>query len=77
MSETEAEVSRIRARLAELRREEEQKLKALAELQQFYLEARSDEEREKVRLAVAEIRELSRKSRQEIRDLNQKLAKKQ
>lgn len=72
-ADKEAETLRIRARLAELRNEEEQKLKALAELQQYYVEARSDEEREKVRQAVAEIRELSKKARQEIRELNAQL----
>ena len=73
--EKETEVSRIRARLAELRGEEEQKLKALAQLQQYYVDARSDEEREQVRQAVAEIREISKKARQEIRELNTQLAK--
>lgn len=69
------EFLRIQDRLAELRHEEEQKLKALAELQQYYVDARSDGDRDKVKAAVAEIRELSKTTRQEIRALNAELSK--
>ena len=61
---------RIQERLTFLRKEEEEKLKALAELQQIYLAANSDQQRDTVKLAVAEIRELSRKTREELRSLN-------
>ena len=68
------EFVQIHKRLAELRKEEEDKLKALAELQQYYVSANSDLQREQVKQAVAQIRELSRKTREEIRSLNTRLA---
>jgi hypothetical protein len=64
------EFLRIHERLAFLRKEEELKLKALAELQQIYVAAASDHEREMVKHAVGEIREISKKTREEIRALN-------
>ena len=68
------EFVRVQNRLAELRHDEELKLKALAELQQYYVNARSDADRDKVKAAVAEIRELSKKTRQEIHTLNAELS---
>jgi len=64
------EFIRIHERLAFLRNEEELKLKALAELQKVYASANSDQQRDLVKDAVAQIRELSRKTREEIRALN-------
>jgi hypothetical protein len=64
------EFLRIQERLAYLRKEEEDKLKALAELQAVYVSANSDEQREMVKQTVGQIRELSRKTREEIRSLN-------
>jgi hypothetical protein len=64
------EFLKIQERLAFLRNEEELKLKALAELQQVYLAATSDERREMVKQAVGQIREISKKTREEIRALN-------
>ena len=66
---------RIHARLNELKREDEQKLQALAELQQYYNAAGSDKEREKVRSAVAQIREISRQTREDIRLLKIELSR--
>lgn len=66
---------KIHERLHELKREDEQKLQALAELQQYYNAAGSDEEREKVRSAVAQIREISRQTREEIRVLKIELSR--
>ena len=64
------EFLRIQQRLTFLRKEEEDKLKALAELQTVYVSANSDEQREMVKQMVGQIRELSRKTREEIRSLN-------
>ncbi len=69
------EFIRIQGRLKFLRGEEEAKLRALAELQQAFLAANTDLEREKVSYAVANIRELSRKTREEIRSLNSEIIK--
>ncbi len=63
----------IQQRLSELRREEEAKLMALAELQKAYLAANSDSQRDAVKETVGKIRELSKIHRQEIRELNQQL----
>ena len=63
----------IQRRLRDLRFEEDAKLRALAELQQVYLSANTDEERDLVKDAVAKIRDLSRVTRQEIRDLNNRI----
>ena len=63
----------IQRRLQELRFEEDAKLRALAELQQVYLSANTDQERDLVKEAVAQIRELSRATRLEIRELNNRL----
>ncbi len=63
----------IQRRLRDLRFEEDAKLRALAELQQVYLSANTDEERDLVKDAVAKIRDLSRATRQEIRDLNNRI----
>ena len=49
------------------------KLNALAELQKAYLSANTDEQRDMVKDAVAQIREISRKTREEIRALNSKI----
>jgi hypothetical protein len=67
------EFLQIQRRLKDLRFEEDAKLRALAELQQVYLSANTDQERELVKEAVARIRELSRTTRQEIRELNNRL----
>ena len=67
------EFVRIHERLAFLRHEEEMKLKALAELQQVYVSANTDQQRDLVKNAVAQIREISRKSREEIRSLNSRV----
>jgi regulator of sirC expression with transglutaminase-like and TPR domain len=64
------EFLRIQERLVFLRGEEEMKLKALAELQQVYVSASTDQQRDLVKEAVAQIREISRKTREEIRALN-------
>jgi hypothetical protein len=64
---------RIEERLAFLRKEEEQKLLALGELQKAYVAANSDAERDMVKITVGKIRELSRATRTEIRSLNQEL----
>jgi len=68
------EFLRIQRRLRELHHEENVKLQALAELQQVYLSANSDAEQDMVKQAVAQIRELSRTTRTEIRELNSKIA---
>ena len=67
------EFLQIQQRLAFLRREEEEKLKALAELQAVYVSATSDQQRNMVTDMVAQIRELSRKTREEIRSLNTRI----
>src|SRR5262245_21872976 len=67
------EFLRIHERLAILRKDENLKLNALAELQKAYLAANTDEQREMVKDAVAQIREISRKTREEIRSLNNKI----
>jgi regulator of sirC expression with transglutaminase-like and TPR domain len=67
------EFLRIQERLAVLRKDEDMKLKALAELQKAYLAANTDEQQEMVKYAVAQIREISRKTREEIRALNSKI----
>jgi regulator of sirC expression with transglutaminase-like and TPR domain len=67
------EFLRIQERLAVLRKDEDMKLKALAELQKAYLAANTDEQQEMVKDAVAQIREISRKTREEIRALNSKI----
>jgi hypothetical protein len=64
------EFLRIHERLAYLRNEEENKLTALAELQKTYLAANTQEQQEMVKQMVGQIRELSRKTREEIRSLN-------
>ena len=64
------EFLRIHERLAYLRTEEENKLKALAELQKSYLAANTEQQQELVKVTVGQIRELSRKTREEIRALN-------
>ncbi len=64
------EFLRIHERLAYLRAEEENKLKALAELQKTYLAANTERQQEMVKNTVGQIRELSRKTREEIRALN-------
>jgi regulator of sirC expression with transglutaminase-like and TPR domain len=64
------EFLKIQERLAFLRKEEDLKLKALAELQQIYVAAASDQEREMVKQAVGQIREISKKTREEIRAFN-------
>ena len=67
------EFLQIQERLAFLRNEEELKLKALAELQKAYLSANTEQQQEMVKGAVAQIREFSRKTREEIRALNSKI----
>lgn len=67
---------RIHRRLAELRGEEEAKLKALADLQKMYLAANSDPQREAVKEMVGKIRELSRQHRLEMRALNDEIQQK-
>jgi hypothetical protein len=64
---------RIQERLAELRKEEEAKLNALADLQKAYNSASSDAERENVKQIVGKIREISRTARVEIRELKQQI----
>jgi hypothetical protein len=64
------EFLRIHERLAYLRKEEENKLTALAELQKTYLAANTEQQQEMVKNMVGQIRELSRKTREEIRSLN-------
>lgn len=66
---------RIQYRLAQLRKEEEDKLKALADLQQAFLSATTEKETETVRKTVGEIREISRAAREEIRQLIGELQK--
>jgi hypothetical protein len=68
------EFLQIQRRLRELHHEENVKLQALAELQQVYLSANSDAERDMVKQAVAQIRELSKATRTQIRELNSKIA---
>jgi len=63
----------IQIRLAELRKDEDGKLVALAELQKAYLAATTDDEKEMVKETVGRIRELSRITRVEIRALNQEI----
>jgi len=70
------EFLRIQERLIILRNEEDLKLKALAELQQVYVAAGSDEQREMVKQAVGQIREISKNTREEIRALNSTLVQK-
>ena len=70
------EFLQIHQRLAELRAEEEAKLKALADLQKMYLAANSDAQRDAVKETVGKIRELSRQHRQEIRLLNDRIQQK-
>jgi hypothetical protein len=79
LSEIESEITkhmpldeflRIHERLAYLRKEEEDKLSALAELQKTYLSANTEQQQEMVKNMVGQIRELSRKTREEIRSLN-------
>jgi hypothetical protein len=67
------EFLQIQRRLKDLRFEEDAKLRALAELQQVYLSAYTDQERDLVKEAVGKIRELSRSTRQEIRELNNRI----
>lgn len=69
------EFIRIHERLEQLRQEEEDKLKALAELQKAYLAAGTEWEQDQVRSAVGQIRELSRKTREEIRSLNSEIVR--
>ncbi len=57
-------------RLAELRSQEDEALKALAQLQQAYLAAATDQQRDAVKTMVGQIREISRETRLEIRSLN-------
>ena len=64
---------RSQARLAELKKEEEAKLQALAELQQAYVSANSDAERDHVKQMVGRIREMSKLARAEMRDLKQEI----
>jgi hypothetical protein len=68
------EFLQIQRRLRELHHEENVKLQALAELQQVYLSANTDAERDMVKQAVAQIRELSKTTRTQIRELNSKIA---
>ena len=67
------EFVRSQARLAELKKEEEAKLRALAELQQAYVTANSDAERDHVKQMVGRIREISKLARGEIRELKQQI----
>lgn len=69
------EFLQIQRRLRELHHEENVKLQALAELQQVYLSANTDAERDMVKQAVGQIRELSKATRTQIRELNSKVAK--
>jgi hypothetical protein len=64
------EFLRIHDRLAWLRGQEDERLKALAELQKGYVAAITDQQREKIKNMVGQIREISRKMREEIRALN-------
>jgi hypothetical protein len=64
------EFLRIQERLTYLKKQEADKLKALAELQTVYVSANNDEQRDLVKDMVGKIRELSRKTREEIRSLN-------
>lgn len=66
---------KIQVRLAQLRKEEEDKLKALADLQQAFVSAKTESEIEVVRKTVGEIREISRAAKQEIRQLIRELQK--
>src|SRR5262245_36763780 len=68
------EFLQIQRRLRELHHEENVKLQALAELQQVYLSANTDAERDMVKQAVGQIRELSKVTRTQIRELNGKIA---
>jgi len=63
----------IQTRVAGLRKDENGKLAALAELQKAYLSATTDEEKEMVKQTVGRIRELSRITRLEIRALNHEI----
>jgi hypothetical protein len=67
------EFLKIQERVAILRKDEDMKLNALGELQKAYLAANTDEQREMVKDAVGQIREISRKTREEIRALNSKI----
>jgi hypothetical protein len=60
-------------RLAELKKEEEAKLRALAELQQAYVAANSEADYEQIKQMVVRIREMSKLARAEIRDLKQQI----
>lgn len=62
-------------RLKQLRTEEEQKLTFLGELQKSYVQAGSDEERDKVKQMVGKIRELSKIAREEIKTLQREIQK--
>ena len=63
----------IHNRLKQLRKEEEQKLAFLSELQKSYIQAGSDEERDKVKEMVGKIRELSKIAREEIKTLQREI----
>ena len=67
------EFLRMQERLAFLRKEEEEKLRALGELQAVYVSATTDQQRDLVKTAVGQIRELSRKTREEIRTINSRI----
>jgi len=67
------EFLQIQHRLRDLHHEENAKLQALAELQQVYLSANTDAERDMVKQTVGQIRELSRLTRAEIRKLNSRI----
>lgn len=64
---------RTQERLSQLKTEEEAKLKALADLQQAYLSANSDQQRDSVKQMVGKIREMSKLARIEIRELKQQI----
>ena len=64
---------RIENRLEELKKEEDAKLQALSDLQQAYVSANSDFEKNYVKEMVGQIREMSRTARAEIRALNQEI----
>lgn len=68
------EFLQIQRRLRELHHEENVKLQALAELQQVYLGANTDAERDMVKQAVSSIREMSKITRAEIRRLNNQIS---
>lgn len=70
-----ADFLRIYGRILELEKEEDAKLEALSNLQEAFLSASTDAERDYVKRTVGEIRELSKAARAELRALRSEIIK--